>query len=59
MSWKALMSRWTSLGMLPCSLSGAWLAGHRARLRMRPMTALTRGHLRMTAKYLNGIYPFL
>ena len=31
--------------MDPFSLRGAWLAGHSARLRMSPMTALTRGHL--------------
>ena len=43
-TWNALMRRWTSLGMDPFSLSGAWLAGQRARLRMRPITAFTSGH---------------
>lgn len=42
---KALIRRCTSLGMAPCSLRGAWLAALRAKFRMRPMTALTNGHL--------------
>lgn len=44
-SWWALMRRWTILGRAPCSLSGAWFAGQRARFLMRPTTALMRGHL--------------
>ena len=42
-SWKALMSKWTSLGIDPFSLRGAWLAGQRARFLIKPMTAFTRG----------------
>ena len=42
-SWKALIRRWTNLGIAPFSLSGAWLAGHSARLRIKPITAFTRG----------------
>lgn len=38
-SWCALTSSWTSLGMAPCSLKGAWFAGQRARLRIRPTVA--------------------
>ena len=38
------MSKCTSLGIDPCSLSGAWLAAQRARFRMSPITALTSGH---------------
>ena len=38
-SWCALTSSWTSLGMAPCSLRGEWFAGHRARLRIRPTVA--------------------
>lgn len=38
-SWWALTSSCTSLGMAPCSRRGAWLAGHRARLRIRPTVA--------------------
>lgn len=38
-SWCALTSSCTSLGMAPCSRSGAWLAGHSARLRISPTVA--------------------
>jgi len=43
MSWWALINSWTITGMTPCSRSGAWLAGDRARLRISPMTALIIG----------------
>lgn len=43
MSWCALISNWTMTGMTPCSRSGAWLAGDRARFRISPMTALIIG----------------
>ena len=42
-SWWARIINCTILGRAPCSLRGAWLAGHRARLRMRPTTALISG----------------
>ncbi len=35
-SWWALMRSWTMRGMAPCSLSGAWFAGQRAKFRIRP-----------------------
>lgn len=38
-SWWALSSRFTSRGMVPASLSGAWLAGHNAKFRIRPTVA--------------------
>lgn len=38
-SWWAFRSRFTNRGIAPASLSGAWLAGHSARFRMRPTVA--------------------
>lgn len=38
-SWWAFSSRFTSRGIVPASLSGAWLAGHSARFLIRPTVA--------------------
>lgn len=38
-SWWAFSSRFTSRGIVPASLSGAWLVGHSARFRIRPTVA--------------------
>lgn len=38
-SWWALTSSWTRRGIAPCSRRALWLAGQRARLRIRPTVA--------------------
>lgn len=38
-SWWALTSSCTSRGIAPCSRKALWLAGQRARLRIRPTVA--------------------
>ena len=44
-SVNALVSKCTSLGIVCDSLKGAKFAEHSARFLIRPMTALTKGHL--------------
>ena len=44
-SKNALVSKCTSLGIVCDSLRGAKLAEHRAKFRIKPITALTKGHL--------------
>ena len=44
-SKNARVSKCTSLGMVCDSLSGAKLAEHKAKFLIRPITALTKGHL--------------
>lgn len=46
MSWKARINSCTRRVITPCSRSGAWLAGHKARLRTNPIRAKQSGRKR-------------